>query len=92
MVLLKSFIKFYKISRYMYVGELNVTKQSVEDIFGLLIASDELLLEELFKHVQDHLLENQTSWIQQNFTLVFHSVFKLSSCKKLQDRCLEYFE
>ncbi|CAI2163290.1 20709_t:CDS:2 [Funneliformis geosporum] len=38
-----------------------------EDIFGLLIASDELLLEELFNNVQDHLIKEQTHWIRQNF-------------------------
>ena len=63
--------------------------QSCEDIFELLIASDELLLEELFKYVQDHLIEKHTSWIQQNFVMVLHVVFKLASCKKLQDYCLE---
>src|SRR5688572_17565899 len=73
----------------MYVGELDVTEQSVEDIFRLLIASDELLLEEPFKYVQDHLIEKHTRWIQQNFVLVLHAVFKLASCKKLQDYCLE---
>ncbi len=63
--------------------------QSCEDIFELLIASDELLLEELFKYVQDHLIEKHTSWIQQNFVMVLHAVFKLANCKKLQDYCLE---
>ena len=66
-----------------------MTKQSVEDIFGLLTASDELLLEELLEYVQDHLIEKHTRWIQQNFVFVLHAVFKLASCKKLQDHCLE---
>ncbi|CAG8458512.1 7657_t:CDS:2 [Funneliformis mosseae] len=47
--------------------ELNLTKRSDEEILGLLIASDELLLEELFKHIQDYLIEKQTSWVQENF-------------------------
>ena len=49
----------------------------------------ELLLEELFKHVQDYSIENHTSWIQQNFVIVLHDALKLASCKKLQDYCLE---
>ena len=83
------FIKFCKFLRYIYTGELDLTKQSVEDIFGLLTASDELLLEELSKHVQDYLIEKHTDWIQKNFVPVLHAVFKLASCKKLQDHCLE---
>src|SRR2546429_6628360 len=63
--------------------------QSGEDILRLLVASDELLIEELFKHVQDYLIEKQSTWIQQNFVPVLQSAFKLASCKKLQDYCLE---
>ncbi|RIA79701.1 hypothetical protein C1645_840111 [Glomus cerebriforme] len=80
---------FDLILKYIYTGELNLTKKSGEDIFGLLIASDELLFEELFQHVQDYLIENQINRIQNNFVLVLHTVFKLTSCKKLQDYCLE---
>ncbi len=73
----------------MYTGELDLTEQPVEDILELLIASDELLLEELFKHVQDYLIEKQTGWIQHNFVLVLYDVFKFDSCKRLQDYCLD---
>src|SRR2546421_3135613 len=73
----------------MYTGEVDLTKQSGANILGLLVASDELLLEELFNHVQDHLIEKQTTWVEQNFVHVLHTVFKISSCKKLQDHCLE---
>src|SRR3954447_5675340 len=84
-------IFFFKISllRYIYAGELDLTKHQGEHILGLLIASDELLLEELFTHVQDYLINEQTTWVQQNFVLILHTVFKLASCKKLQDYCLE---
>ncbi|RGB39001.1 hypothetical protein C1646_690927, partial [Rhizophagus diaphanus] len=45
-------IVFDMILRYIYTGELDLTKQSGENILELLIASDELLLEELFEFVQ----------------------------------------
>ncbi|CAG8653053.1 5016_t:CDS:2 [Funneliformis mosseae] len=61
------------------MGELDLTVQSGENIFGLLIASDEFLLEELFEHVQDFLLEKHTSWIQQNLVLVVHTTPGLGS-------------
>ncbi|CAG8557079.1 8651_t:CDS:2 [Funneliformis mosseae] len=71
------------------MGELDLTVQSGENIFGLLIASVEFLLEELFEHVQDFLFEKHTSWIQINLVLFVHTVFKLDSCKRLQNYCYE---
>ncbi|CAG8448148.1 4509_t:CDS:2 [Funneliformis mosseae] len=55
-------------AKYVYTGELDLENLSGEDTLGLLIASDELLFEEIFKHVQDHLISNQDCWILQNFT------------------------
>uniref|UniRef100_U9SNW7 Serine-enriched protein n=1 Tax=Rhizophagus irregularis (strain DAOM 181602 / DAOM 197198 / MUCL 43194) TaxID=747089 RepID=U9SNW7_RHIID len=80
---------FYMILKYIYTGELDLTKQSGENILGLLVASDELLLEELFRHVRDYLIEKQTKWVHENFVLVLNAVFRLDNCKKLQDYCLE---
>ncbi|CAB4378187.1 unnamed protein product [Rhizophagus irregularis] len=77
------------ILKYIYTGELDLTKQSGENILGLLVASDELLLEELFRHVRDYLIEKQTKWVHENFVLVLNAVFRLDNCKKLQDYCLE---
>ena len=69
----------------MYTGNLDLTKQSGEDLLGLLVASNELLLEELFKYVvQDHLFEEHTIWIQRKFVFILHS-----GCKKLRDSCLK---
>src|ERR1043165_5305820 len=75
--------------RYIYTGELDLTKQSGEEILELLVSLDELLVEELLEHVQDYLIEKQTTWVQNNYVHVLHSASKLSSCKKLQDYCLE---
>ncbi|CAB4399526.1 unnamed protein product [Rhizophagus irregularis] len=75
--------------KYIYTGELELKKYPGEIILGLLVASDELLLGELFEHVQDYLVKKQTTWVQENFVLVLHTVFKLASCKRLQNYCLE---
>ena len=66
--------------RYIYTGELDLTKQSGENILELLIASDELLIEELFNQVQDYLIEKQTSWIQQNYALCLNLIV-IKNCK-----------
>ncbi|GES81785.1 hypothetical protein GLOIN_2v1878320 [Rhizophagus clarus] len=80
---------FEMVLKYIYMGELDLTKYQVENILELLVASDELLLEELFNRVQDYLIEEQTIWLEENFYLVHHSIFKLSCCEKLQNHCLE---
>ncbi len=65
-----------------------MTEQSGDDIFGLLIALDELLLEELFKYVQDHLIEKQYNWIQNNFFLVVKTAYNRTNFQKLYDHCI----
>ncbi|GBB98714.1 hypothetical protein RclHR1_00330041 [Rhizophagus clarus] len=80
---------FKIILKYVYIGEVNLTNQLDIDILELLVASNELLLEELFEYVQDYLIENQTTWLQENLIRVFHRVFPLPNCKKLQDHCVE---
>jgi hypothetical protein len=54
----------------------------------LLIATDELLLEELFTYVQDDLITNRTKWVDENFVLILNVAFRLDNYKKLQDYCL----
>ncbi|GBB88921.1 hypothetical protein RclHR1_15530008 [Rhizophagus clarus] len=81
---------FEMILKYIYTGELDLTEKSGEDILGLLVVSDELLLEELFVQVQEHLIEKRLSWVHENFIHVLYTVFKLDNCNKLQDYCLEF--
>ncbi|RIB01470.1 hypothetical protein C2G38_2230702 [Gigaspora rosea] len=80
---------FELILRFMYTGVVSLEKQSGRDMLSLMVAADELLLEELVIYVQDYLVTDQCSWVQQNFVQVLHTVFRLSNCKKLQDFCLE---
>src|SRR6266498_1761672 len=70
---------------------MDLTKQSGSSILDLLVAFDELLLKELSKHAQNHLIENQSTWVQINLVIVLNKVFKIASCKQLRDHCLEIF-
>ncbi|RIA93821.1 hypothetical protein C1645_873867 [Glomus cerebriforme] len=82
-------IVFEMIIRYMYTGILDLKKQVDLDILDLLVASDELLIEELITFIQKYLIENQTEWLRNNFVKVLQStVFQLESCKQLRDFCL----
>ncbi|RGB31949.1 hypothetical protein C1646_816955 [Rhizophagus diaphanus] len=80
---------FNMILRYIYTGELNLTGQLSENILRLLIASDELLLEELVKFLQEYLIEQRKNWVHKNFVFVLNTVCSLTSCKILQDHCFE---
>src|SRR6266542_2061230 len=73
------------------MGELNLGNQSGENIFRLLVVSDELLLKELFQFVQDHFIENETNWIQQNFILIIKTIFNIPNYEKLQRHCIASF-
>uniref|UniRef100_U9UI04 Kelch-like protein 17 n=1 Tax=Rhizophagus irregularis (strain DAOM 181602 / DAOM 197198 / MUCL 43194) TaxID=747089 RepID=U9UI04_RHIID len=79
---------FEMVLKYIYTGELDLTNHLGENILGLLVASYELFLEELFIHVQEYLIEEQAPWVQKNFVQVLHTVFKLKDCEKIQDYCL----
>ncbi|GBB95517.1 hypothetical protein RclHR1_25510001 [Rhizophagus clarus] len=81
---------FEMVLKYIYTGELDLTKQPGENILELLIASDELLIEELFEHLQDYLIEKRQIWVKQNCVVVLLTISKLIRCKKLQDYCLRF--
>ncbi|RGB41559.1 hypothetical protein C1646_793802 [Rhizophagus diaphanus] len=83
-------IVFEMILKYIYTGELDLTEQKSEDILELLVASDEMLFEELFEHLQDYLINKREAWIKNNYVLVLNSIYNLVSCKELQWVCFDF--
>ncbi|CAG8629268.1 3654_t:CDS:2 [Gigaspora rosea] len=45
------------------------------DILDLLIASDELLLSELFEHIQEYLLSTKSDWVKRNVVKVHRTIY-----------------
>ncbi|RHZ84153.1 hypothetical protein Glove_85g94 [Diversispora epigaea] len=78
---------FTLIIKYIYTGILDLTNVSGSDILELLVASDELILEELLKYVQNYLIEKKAAWLNKNLVKILPIVSKLASCKQLQDYC-----
>ncbi|CAB4431957.1 unnamed protein product [Rhizophagus irregularis] len=76
------------ILRYIYTGKMDLIEQ-LSDILKLLIASDELLLEELFEYLRDYLTEQRHNWILRDLILVFNTVHKHANCEFLQYYCFE---
>ncbi|CAI2173866.1 19714_t:CDS:2 [Funneliformis geosporum] len=75
-------------ARFMYTGIIEMEQQKGKDLLKLLVAADELLLNELHETIQDYFLIHKTDWIQQNFALVHKTVFQLELSKELQEFCL----
>ncbi|CAB4399515.1 unnamed protein product [Rhizophagus irregularis] len=80
---------FEMVLKYIYTGELDLTNHLGENILGLLVASDELLLEELVIHVQEYLIEEQAPWVQKN--LVQIRPYKTVIPDNIYDEIEEYY-
>ncbi|RIB15931.1 hypothetical protein C2G38_2038996 [Gigaspora rosea] len=78
---------FNIIIKYIYCGTISLENINASVIFELLIASNEFRLEELIKHVQSFLLENNASWLRLNFSRVYQASFKDNNLKDLQQFC-----
>ncbi|CAG8689131.1 25573_t:CDS:2, partial [Gigaspora rosea] len=71
---------------------LDLTDQSGSNTLNLLIASDELLFEQLVKHVQVHFIRKKSNWLKKNLPMVLSTISKLQSCKMMQDYIMKTIE
>ncbi|RIB15371.1 hypothetical protein C2G38_2143597 [Gigaspora rosea] len=78
---------FNIIIKYIYSGTISLENINTSVVFELLIASNEFGLEELIKHIQLFLLENNVSWLYNNFSRVLQASFKDNNLKDLQQFC-----
>jgi hypothetical protein len=67
-----------------------LANQTGEVTLGLIVASEELLFNELFMYLQDYMIKYQLIWIQKNLVLVLHTVSKISKFEKLRDHCIQF--
>ncbi|CAG8586202.1 16044_t:CDS:2, partial [Dentiscutata heterogama] len=68
-------------------GKASLEQLKASEIWDLIIASDELLLHELFDHAQEYLISEHSNWIQSNISSVLQKIVN-HSCKKLQSYCI----
>ncbi|GES76308.1 carbohydrate-binding module family 13 protein [Rhizophagus clarus] len=80
---------FNVILRYIYGGKLSLEEYDVLDIIKILVAANELNLQELFPYLETFLIENKTSWMEQNFDLVYRTSFENNSFLQLQKYCTD---
>ncbi|KAG9287958.1 hypothetical protein G9A89_017553 [Geosiphon pyriformis] len=65
---------------YMYTGMIDLNKEKGVDVLQILIAADELELLELINYCQEHLIEKESKWLQENAvktmqTVSYHEAF-----------------
>ena len=59
------------------------------DIIKVLVAADELCLQELVDYLQKYLIKNQSEWMEQHFELTHQTSFQSNNLLKLQQFCTD---
>ncbi|CAB4440706.1 unnamed protein product [Rhizophagus irregularis] len=78
---------FQIILRYIYGGNLSLNECDNLYIIQILIAANELSLQELISYLQSFLIENKANWMEQNFNLIYQTSFENDSFSELQKYC-----
>ncbi|GBB89321.1 hypothetical protein RclHR1_00160037 [Rhizophagus clarus] len=72
---------------YIYGGKFSLKKYDISDIIKLLVAANELNLQELIIYIQSFLIENEMNWIEQHFNVIYRTSFGRNSFLELQKCC-----
>ncbi|GES76343.1 carbohydrate-binding module family 13 protein [Rhizophagus clarus] len=80
---------FQIILRYIYGGKLFLKEYDASDIVKVLVAANELRLQELMTYLQFYLIENKASWMEKNFDFIYQTSFKNDSFMELQKYCTD---
>ncbi|GES79318.1 BTB/POZ protein [Rhizophagus clarus] len=80
---------FQIILRYIYGGILSLDELETSDIFKILVAADELFLQELVGYLQNYLIVNKSEWMEQHFELTHRTSFQSNNFSELQQYCLD---
>ncbi|GES96409.1 BTB/POZ protein [Rhizophagus clarus] len=80
---------FQIILRYIYGGKISLEDYDNLDIIKILIAANELNLQELVIHIQSFLTGNKADWMEQNFNLIYQTSFENNSFLELQKYCTD---
>src|SRR5688572_12980824 len=79
----------YDIIRFIYCGNIELKNLQGPDVLKLLIAVDELNIQQLISYVQEFLIEHQTEFLYQNPTGILETVYQHEPFTDLWDFCLE---
>ncbi|GBC00023.1 hypothetical protein RclHR1_03710007 [Rhizophagus clarus] len=78
---------FQIVLRYIYGGVLSLNRKDASDILNILVAADELHLQELVNYLQKYLINNNSEWLEQHFELIHRTSYQSKSLLELQEFC-----
>ncbi|GBC03052.1 hypothetical protein RclHR1_04970006 [Rhizophagus clarus] len=78
---------FQIILKYIYGGIISLNEQEPSEILKILVAADQLNLQELIDYLQKYLIENKSEWVEQHFELIYQTGFQSNSLLELQQYC-----
>src|SRR5579862_1222629 len=81
------FIIYY--FRFIYSGNIELKNLQGSDVLKLLIAVDELNIQQLISHIQEYLIKHQTEFLNQNPTGILETVYQHERFTDLWSFCLE---
>ncbi|GES76337.1 carbohydrate-binding module family 13 protein [Rhizophagus clarus] len=73
--------------RYIYGGKISLEEYDILDIVKVMVAANELSLQELIPYLESFLIENKTNWVEQNFDLIYQISLENDSFSELQKYC-----
>ncbi|RIA90298.1 hypothetical protein C1645_876155 [Glomus cerebriforme] len=79
---------FEIILNYIYSGTVILENYDGEKILELLVAADELCLNELLDYVQNYFIKNGNEWLHENINEYCHIIFQHNNFQKLQESCI----
>ncbi|GES81108.1 hypothetical protein GLOIN_2v1784878 [Rhizophagus clarus] len=80
---------FNIILRFIYCGNIELKNLQGPEVLKLLIAVDELNIQQLITHIQEYLIEHQTEFLHQNPTGILETVYQHETFTDLWNFCLE---
>src|SRR5438046_1191489 len=73
----------------MYGGILSLDGIDLSNIIHLLIAAENLKLQEIVNYLQPYLIENKSLLMEENFTFIHNTIFQHDSFIELQKFCTD---
>ncbi|CAB5179785.1 unnamed protein product [Rhizophagus irregularis] len=81
---------FQIILKYIYGGIISLNEQEPSETLKVLVAADQILLQELIDYLQTYLIENKSEWMEQYFELIHQTSFQSNSLLALQQYCTNF--
>ena len=75
--------------RFIYCGNIELKNLQGSDVLKLLIAVDELNIQQLISHIQEFLIEHQTEFLHKNPIGILETVYQHETFTDLWNFCLE---